>query len=308
MTTLVTGAAGFLGTHLASALREVEGIPAVGADLRAPLQSGYGAFHLVDVLDPGALRGLLRRVRPQRVVHLVGGAFGDDAALEELNVASVQRLLFALDAEGIAARTVLLGSAAEYGVVPQSLQPVAEDCVGAPTTSYGRTKAAVTQLAREARARGQEVSVARPFNIIGPGVPPSLVCGALIARIRDALRSGQSPRIKVGRTDAIRDFVAVQDVARGVAQLACNGTGALAYNLCTGKGHSVQDLLDRLLLHAQAPITVERDQGLLRGGDVDQMLGDPSRAQTDLGWTPRIEFGEAIALSWRWAMGSAAAP
>lgn len=308
MTTLVTGAAGFVGTHLADALREVEGTPAVGADLRVPSTSGYSAFHAVNFRDEQAIRGLLRRVRPNRIVHLVGGAVGDDAALEELNVASARRLLLALEAEGIAATTVLLGSAAEYGAVPVSLQPVAEDYIGEPTTPYGRMKAAVTQLARAARAGGQHVIVARPFNIIGPGVPPSLVCGALMARIRDALRNDGQQQITVGRTDAIRDFIAVQDVTRGLALLASQRSGALAYNLCTGTGHSVQELIDTLLLATPRRLVVKRDEGLLRGGDVDQMLGNPSRAQVDLGWQPQIGFAESIDQAWRWAMGPASIP
>jgi GDP-4-dehydro-6-deoxy-D-mannose reductase len=301
MTTLVTGAAGFLGRHLADCLREIDGVPAIGADLRAPTESGYASFHVVDFRDSGAVRSLVRRLRPARVVHLIGGAAGDDATLEELNVGSARRLLAALEIEGIPASTVLLGSAAEYGAVPVVLQPVREEHAGTPTTPYGRIKGAVTRLAQDARDRGQNVTVARPFNVIGPGVPPSLVCGALINRIRDAMRTGDPRRIAVGRTDGIRDFVAVQDVARGLALLAQFQAAALAYNLCTGEGHSVQDLLDRLLTLARVEIDIERDVGLLRNGDVDQMLGDPSRARADLGWSPSISYTDAIEQSWRWA-------
>jgi GDP-4-dehydro-6-deoxy-D-mannose reductase len=305
MTTLVTGAAGFVGTHLVDAFYELDGAPPVGADVRPPPFGVFRAFHLVDFRDDAAVRLLLRSVRPERVVHLIGGAHGDDCALDDLNIGSARRLLQSLEAEDLEASTVLLGSAAEYGAVPVALQPVSESFEGVPTTAYGRAKSRLSRLASDARLRGQRVSVARPFNIIGAGVPNSLVCGALIERIRGLTVHGETNRLAVGRTNGIRDFVAVEDVARGIALLACHPAPAPAYNLCTGTGRTVQDLLDKLLQLADLEIVVESDADLFRSGDVDQIVGSSARAHQDLGWAPRIEFEEAVARSWRWANRSA---
>lgn len=302
MTTLVTGASGFVGTHLATALAEIDGVYAVGADARPGVSAGYATVHVLDLQEADAVRALLRRVRPAHVIHLVGGAQGEEAALDAINVGTARTLLQSLHDEGIDATTVLLGSAAEYGAVPPEHQPVHEEFVGEPTTPYGRAKREVTRLAQTARVRGQRVTVARPFNIIGPGVPSTLVPGALIARLRAALEGEAPRRITVGRTNGVRDFVAVQDVARGLALLAHHRTPSLAYNLCTGTGHSIQELLDGLLGLADGGITVDRDASLLRGGDVDRMIGDPTRARAELGWSPRITFAESVEASWRAAL------
>jgi GDP-4-dehydro-6-deoxy-D-mannose reductase len=295
---LITGAAGFIARHLAPLLRR-EGIgPIAGVDLRASPSALFNSWRSADLTDPGTVREAIAATRPDLVFHLVGVLGGTEAEIAASNVVTTRYLLSALHEEMPGARTVLMGSAAEYGVVPVADQPVVESFAGVPTSLYGRAKAKVTFMAITAARSGQWVCVARPFNVLGPGVPDTLVAGAIASRIRSAL-FGPPPRaIAVGRTDAIRDFVAVEDIADGLLRIARSGKPGECYNLCTGSGHAIREVLERLLASTGETISVEEDPGLLRGGDVDRLVGSWVKAQRHLGWRPTIPFHESLQAVW----------
>jgi GDP-4-dehydro-6-deoxy-D-mannose reductase len=284
--------------HLAGALQGTPGLYLAGADLRPGDDARFGEWHAVNLTDDSATRALLAATAPSVIYHLVGVLSGAEEAIAASNVLTTRHLLNgARSLPGV--RIVLLGSAAEYGAVPLTEQPVVESFEGRPTTPYGRAKSEVTALARWAASEfGQQVMVARPFNVLGPGISQALVAGALIARLRAALAAPAPRQITVGRTDAVRDFVAVQDVAQGLMRIAERGVPGACYNLCTGEGHSIGEVLEGLLLEAGAPISVVQDPGLLRPGDVDQMIGSRALAETALGWRPRLTFRESLRAAW----------
>lgn len=299
MTSLITGAAGFIAGHLAPVLEARNAGPVVGADLRPVAQVGFDTWVEADLREARAADDLLAGLRPTRVFHLVGLVQGTEEDLRVSNLDTTRHLLRAVQTHAPQASVVLLGSAAEYGRVPPERQPVTEHETGGPTSAYGQVKRQVSALAREAAAAGLRVVVARPFNVIGPRMPETLVAGALIARLRAALTSRPPGAITIGRTSAIRDFIAVTDVAEGVLAAAERGAPGEAYNLCTGVGHSIAEVLELLRAKAGTAIRVNTDPALLRRDDVDQMVGDSSRAQAVLGWRPAVGFAEALDAAWR---------
>ena len=299
MTSLITGAAGFIAGHLAPVLGARRGGPVIGADLQAVARNGFATCLTVDLRDPVACAALLSQVQPSRVFHLVGLLRGTEEEIRASNVETTRHLLQAVQRHAPGARVVLLGSAAEDGVVPPERQPVGETEVGGEAGTYGRAKREVFALARTAAEIGLHVTMVRPFNVIGPGMPGSLVAGALIARLRASLRSDPPGKITIGRTTAIRDFVSVADVVEGILAAEEHGTPGEAYNLCTAVGHSIAEVLEALLAQAGRAIPVEVDPALLREDDVDRMIGDWSRARTVLGWHPSRTFEETLAEAWR---------
>jgi GDP-4-dehydro-6-deoxy-D-mannose reductase len=307
-TVLVNGAAGFVARHLLAALRARDADRVAGADMRAVPAPNCDSWYAADLADPEAVRHVVAIVRPSSVFHLVGAFRGSDEMIRSSNVESARALLDAVCAEAPAARVVLVGSSAEYGVAPLSEQPVRESFEGAPPGAYGRAKREVTALAvRYARDRGVRVSVARPSNVIGAGIPDSLVVGAIVHRLRAAL-AGPPPRsMRIGATSAIRDFVAAEDVAAGLVRVAERGAVGEAYNLCSGEGHSVADVLDRLLALAAAPVTVLRDDALVRAGEVDAMVCSWEKASRDLGWRPAISLDASLRSAWEFSAAVAGA-
>ncbi len=299
MTTLITGAAGFLAGHLAPVLGTRFSGPVVGADLLPVTRAGFDTSLGVDLREAGPTDALLARVRPARIFHLVGLLRGTDEDLQVSNVETTRHLLRAVQRHAPGAIVVLLGSAAEYGTVPPERQPVHEAVAGGSASAYGQAKRQVSALAREAAAAGLRVVVARPFNVIGPGMPDTLVAGALIARLRAALAADPPGAITIGRTSAVRDFIAAADVVEGLLAAGEHGAPGEAYNLCTGVGHSIEELLELLLAQAGRAIRVETDPALLRGDDVDRMIGDWSRAREVLRWYPTHGFEETLVAAWR---------
>lgn len=297
---LITGASGFIAPYVARVVGKSLAERIVGADIRAVAGAPYTEVHVADLTEAVSTRDAVKLASPDFVFHLVGLVRGSEEAVFASNVTTTQNLLLALRDFAPAARVVLVGSAAEYGAVPVEHQPVHETFVGSPTVPYGQAKRRVTELAVEAvRDFGLQVSVARPFNVIGPGVPDALVGGAIIHRLRAAI-AGPAPRsIAIGRTTAVRDFVAVEDVAIGLVRIAERGQPGDAYNLCSGEGHSISELLQRLLGLAGTPITVSQDESLVRARDVDVIIGSNGKARNDLGWQPTISFEDSLMSAWR---------
>lgn len=302
MTVLVTGATGFVATHVIRAVRKAFDGPVVGAARRAEGggQSAFDAFHSLDLADVEASRRLISHVKPRVVIHLAGCISGTPEELRTANVETARVLLDGLRGQGCDARVVLVGSAAEYGSVPISAQPVNETYVGSPAGAYGVSKLAMTRLALDsAQTYGQWVAIARPFNIIGPRTPTGLVAGALVSRLRAALASSDTRTVAIGRTSAIRDFVAVEDVARGLVQTAVAGQRGEIYNFCSGRGHAISELVRLLLAIAGEEISVEQDPSLLRSVDVDQMVGNNEKARRQLDWHPTIDFEDSVRAAWQ---------
>ncbi|MFI5310330.1 MAG: NAD-dependent epimerase/dehydratase family protein [Gemmatimonadales bacterium] len=298
-TALVTGAGGFLARHLVPVLRARGTSRIVGADLRAPADAGFDATHAADLTDPGAASALLSAVAPSMVFHLVGAIRGTEAELRASNVSTAANVLDAVRASARVARVVLVGSAAEYGRVPPRDQPVPEAFRGMALSDYGRAKSEVSALAvRAARDWGMHVVLARPFNIVGAGIADTLVVGAIVRRLRAALL-GPPPRvIRVGTTASVRDFVAVEDVAAGLALALERGSPGEAYNLCSGTGHTVADVLARLLALAGEPVEVGYDDALVRPGEVDALVGSWEKAARALGWRPSVPLDVSLRAAW----------
>jgi len=298
-TTVITGASGFIAQHVARVLRRTRPGRLVGVDIRPSSGSGFDSFHVADLTDRAATQGVLEASVPDVVYHMAGVVRGSEALVHASNVETTRNVLDVLRTVAPRARVVLVGSAAEYGVVPVADQPVVETADCRPTGAYGRAKAEVTALATEAfRDFGQHVGVARPFNVMGAGVPDAMVGGAIAHRLRSALASPAPRTIALGRTDAIRDFVDAEDVGSGLVAIAERGSPGGVYNLCTGVGHSIQELLDELLALAGEPITVTRDETLVRHGDVDALVGSCEKARHELEWNPTTSFHESIRRTW----------
>ena len=222
-TWLVTGGSGFLGRHLLDRLdREPVDVVALG---RRPI-GDCPRFVAADLLDAEGLARALENVSPSVVFHLAGKTPpADSESLDRSNRVATLRLLDALRTLGRPVRLVVAGSAAELGPVPVDRLPVGEDYAARPEGDYGRSKLAATEAAVEAGA-----VVARVFNPIGPGTPPSQAFGRFAARLVD----GDGPMtLQVGDLSTRRDFIDARDVADALIALAIGG-GSGIYHVGTG--------------------------------------------------------------------------
>jgi nucleoside-diphosphate-sugar epimerase len=295
---LITGAAGFIAGHLARALRADHGVVLVGADIRPRAGTLFDDFVNIDLADAMEADRLFQSVRPDAVFHLAGIFQGSDDAIRASNVDTTRSVIAALTRRAPRARIVCVGSAAEYGTVPLGDQPVGETFRGTPVSAYGRAKAEVTSLATDAAAKGVTSMVARPFNLIGPGVPESLVVGAISARLRKALALPGPRTVRTGNLSGIRDFIAVEDVVEGLVRMSSHGHRGETYNLCSGSGRRIADVVDQLIAFSGEEFVTETDPSLLRPTEVDQLIGSPEKAARDLGWRATRSFEESLRATW----------
>jgi GDP-4-dehydro-6-deoxy-D-mannose reductase len=303
---LVTGAAGFAGSHLLDLLR-VEERPIVGwyhpgttppesngaASVGAPL-----TWQAVQLLDPASVREAVASLRPAEVYHLAGAAqqgkswdHADDVL--RVNVMGTQHLLDGLVHAGIQARTLVIGSATVYRPSDQALDETAP--IG-PTSPYGVSKLAQELLAQQVFAHHQlPVIVARSFNHIGPRQGLGFVA-ADFARQIAAIEAGEMPPVLgVGNLEARRDLMDVRDTARAYRALMRAGTPGRAYNVCAGRAYAMRELLDGLLRHSSVHVDVQVDPDKLRPIDQPIVLGSFDRLSRETGWQPEIPMDRTLA-------------
>ncbi len=286
MRALVTGASGFVGQYLLSALRDV----------------GAEAFDCpVDVNDAATLRAALETSRPTVVFHLAAQTFVPHSLATpietyETNAMGTAHLAEAVReyAAGPRPRIVFASSAEVYGARDASEYPLVETLDLRPVNPYGASKAAAEAiLLAEAASFGVDVVIARAFNHIGPGQDERFVVASFAAELA-RIASGGPPQLLVGNLEAARDFLDVRDVVLAYIALARDGEPGQIYNVCSGRAVTVRDVLRELIAIARVPVEVREDPEKMRGTDVPLSVGNPAKLRARTGWEPQIPLVRSL--------------
>jgi UDP-arabinose 4-epimerase len=318
-TVLVTGGAGYVGSHTAKALAAAGYQPVTVDNLARGFAHAvrWGALERGDILDRDFLDGVMTRWRPAAVLHFaalayVGESVSDPARYWRNNVAGTLTLLEAMRYHGVG-RIVFSSTCATYGL-PVRL-PLDEDHPQAPISPYGATKLAVERLLADFDvAHGLRSVALRYFNAAGADPDGDLgenhdpETHLIPLAIGAAL--GTQPKLKIFGTDyptadgtCIRDYIHVSDLASAhVAALGYleAGGASTACNLGTGAGLSVRQILSEVARVAGRPVPA--DEAPRRPGDPPELVADPARARRLLGWTPRCsDVASVIATAYAWA-------
>ena len=291
MRALVTGAHGFVGPYLTAHLESM-GDEVVGVDQD------------MDIANAELVRARLADEMPDVVYHLAAASHvGDswDAPLDVLRINTEGTLNVLLAAhEAGAERVVIIGSAEQYGTVPQERMPITEDTPLQPVSPYGASKAAAEMLGSYmVRGRDFPVVLVRAFNHLGPGQSDRLVASALARQVAENERSG-AEEIHAGDLSPKRDFTDVRDVVRAYRLLAERGVPGEAYNVCSGRAVAIRDMAETLISLSGKPMRVVLDPERLRPVDVPVLLGSNAKLTRDTGWTPDVPLEQTLAdvLDW----------
>ena len=300
MKVLITGAGGFTATHLLRRLRAEKDFFLAGTDMlpARPQVLGLDDYVAADLGDFEQVAAVIRSARPDWIFNLAGMARGSARDLYRINLLGAVNLLEAVKAEAPGAALLLIGSAAEYGIWPESHMPLAEDHECRPVGPYGLSKHAMTLAALDhARADGTKVIVARPFNLVGAGMPTNLVAGAIAQRTRLALARGESA-ITVGNANTQRDFVAVEDAVEAYVKLLQSGAWGEVFNICSGQATSIESIIQTLLSFSPRPMRVVEDESLKRPNDPLVVVGDGAKARRVCGFSPSRTLHDALRAAW----------
>ena len=317
-TVLVTGGAGYVGSHACKALARAGFLPVAYDNLSRGFAQAvkWGPLERGDLLDPERLAAVFAKHRPAAVIHFAAFAYvaesvADPAAYYRNNVVGTLTLLDTMRAAGVG-RLVFSSSCATYGAAEQS--PVTEETPQRPVSPYGATKLMCERLLADYRAAYGLKSIAlRYFN--AGGADPEGEIGEdhdpethLIPLAID-VAAGRRARFTILGDDydtpdgtCVRDFVHVSDLADAhVAALGAlhSGEPRSAYNLGGGAGVSVLEVVKAVERVVGRPVAIET--GPRRPGDPPALVADASLAARELGWRPlRSGLETMIRDAWTW--------
>lgn len=301
---LVTGASGFIGSHLTRLLvREDSDVHAMTStvssmypdrlrDLRQDIQ-----LHEANLTDRTAIGKLVRGIRPEVVLHLgaythVGKSWSRVDECVQSNVQGTVNLLEALADVGYE-RFVNTGTSEIYGSIDV---PFHEDDCPHPVSPYAVSKFAAEMFCRlGVTSHGWPIVMVRPFNAYGPAQSPDRIIPEVIVR---GLRGEPLPMTTGSQT---REFNYVEDLAEGfLAAATAPGVEGALINLGCGEEVAIRDLATRILRVMGDPVEAEFGALPDRPIEIWRMYCDPARARQLLGWQPRHSLDEGLAKTVAW--------
>jgi len=284
---LVTGSNGFVGSYLVPLLRGL-GAVVVGVGLQETDMSGCQEYYRTNLEVLDATRQLVQKVSPDFAIHLagqssVGSSWANEWQTISANVGSSVNLLNALSRTG-PTRVLLISSGEVYGHIARPAQ--VEDKL-APCNPYAISKALVEMTVRPYDGSELQIVTARAFNHTGPGRPPTFFEAYVIHELAVAARTGASKTIlRTGNVDVVRDYSDVRDVVVQYLLLLDTGDAGGVYNVCSGRGWLLRDIIALVGEIAQIDVDIDVDPARLRPNDVAYLVGCSSLPA----FGPRIPF------------------
>ena len=289
---LLTGRNGFTGRYVAREL-EAAGYEVVGlSDRQDPADTGSITANL---LDRGAVHAAVAAVQPDVVLHLAAISFvahGDVDEIYRVNVVGTRNLLDALASAPKSPQLVVLASSANvYGNT--EVEPITEVTPLVPENDYAVSKCAMEYMARLWMGK-LPIVITRPFNYTGVGQSEQFLIPKIVAHFRRGERV-----IELGNTQVVRDFGDVRDVSRAYLAILGSRPVGQTFNICTGVGHSMDDVLDMMADIAGYRIEKRINPAFVRANEVRCLVGSNALLGNEISLGSRIPLRDTLA--WMYA-------
>lgn len=307
MKVLITGITGFAGSHLAEYLLTQKNCKVYGIyRWRSRMENINHLMNKIklfecDLRDAVSVNNVIKQVKPDLIFHLAAQSYVPMSwvapaetlttnIIGELNIFESVRNIGLKDC-----RIQLACSSEEYGLVYPSEVPIKETNPLRPLSPYGVSKVAQDLLGFQyQKSYGLNIIRTRAFNHTGPRRGEVFVTSNFSKQIAEIEKGKRAPVIYVGNLEAVRDFTDVRDVARAYYLCLTKGTSGEVYNICSGKGYKIREVLDLLLELSKIKIQVKTDPKRLRPSDVELLIGDYSKIKKEIGWKPEIPFKKTL--------------
>jgi GDP-4-dehydro-6-deoxy-D-mannose reductase len=299
MKCLVTGACGFIGSYLVEFLvregHQVTGLGRVRTSALAEVGSAF-AFIEADLLDRKSVSCLIDSVRPEIVFHLAAQSHPNVSWKQpvqtfEVNVLGTIFLFEEFLSQKLNPRIIVACSSSEYAPSHDG-QPITELSELVPSSPYAVSKLAQDHLGRLYHEfHGLDIIRCRPFFLIGPRKTGDAASD--FARGIVAIERGSEEDLPVGNIDVIRDLLDVRDGVEALWLLSRRGRVGDVYNICSGRGHSLRDMLAVYKDLASVEVKERLDQGRIRTIEEMVKVGDSAKLNA-LGWSSRRPLRQTL--------------
>jgi GDP-4-dehydro-6-deoxy-D-mannose reductase len=307
---LITGISGFVGGHFVRFLSEkklkyeVHGIsrskPAWDFFFAAPEFINSGCFHQADLLDIPRIKSLIEEIQPDYILHLAAQSSVAESwktpVFSFMNNTNIfLNIIDTVRLNDNFAKVLSIGSSEQYGIVSEKDLPLTEKSPQRPANPYAVARVAQEQLAKiYAEGYGLDICCTRSFNHCGPGQSDRFVVSGIVKQFVQIAHGIQEPVIHIGNGTIVRDFVDVHDVVLAYHLLLKKGKRGEVYNVCSGQGRAIQDIVTILSEMLGIHVRVQQEQTQIRPIDNPRIIGSNQKIRHDLGWHPVISFEQSL--------------
>lgn len=300
---LITGIAGFVGSHMAELLLskgyEVYGLCRPRSKMDH-IESIKSKLHLedADLLDSHSLYTTISSIKPDYIFHLAAQSFvptswGSPAVTLEVNIVGSANVFEAVRQARIDPVIQIACSSEEYGLVHADEVPIKETNPLRPLSPYAVSKLAMDYLGYQYyESYKMKIIRTRGFNHTGPRRGDTFAESTFAKQIALIEKGKQEPVIYVGNLEAERDYTDVRDmvVAYLLAVEKCDP--GEVYNIATGKAIKIADVLNMMLAQSNVKVEIKQDPKRMRPSDVPILIGDSTKFVAKTGWNPKIPFSK----------------
>jgi len=296
---LIFGITGFVGSHLAEHLikhgyevygtiRKQSSLENIAHVLR------HVHLYIVNFEEIDLITEIIRKTAPDYIFFLISARNKENTnVMFKTNIQSTINFFEAFINFSYSHKTIMISSSSVYGV--HFKKAIDEGSPLLPSTLYGLSKLFQEEIVKYyMRNYKLNVLIARPFNHIGPRAYPGLVCSDLAIQVAEIEVKNKPPVVKVKKLDSIRDFTDVRDIVRAYRLLAEEGKSGEIYNICSGQGTSIKNLVDIFLSMTHQRISVEVNEPTMQDFFVDYQVGNNNKISSEIGWKPEISLNKSI--------------
>lgn len=307
---LITGFSGFVSSYFIEFL-EREGIRSsvLGLDVAAPDESvGAGlhyvdcAFRQVDLLDAKAIDNTIYQFQPDYILHLasyssVAFSWKHPASSFQNNTNIFLNLIESVRKLGLRTRILSVGSSEEYGNSKTGDLVLCEDSTLDPISPYAVARVSQEMLSRVyCTSYGMDIVLTRSFNHIGPRQRDVFVVPSFARQVAEIAKSPQKKGIiATGDLSIVRDFTDVRDVVRAYYMLLKQGVSGEIYNICSGSGVALKDILGMLVQTAAVEVQTITNPDFVRPNDNRVIVGSNEKLRRATGWVPQYALSQSLA-------------
>jgi len=304
---IITGFAGFVSRHFLNLLEEYnEKAIVLGLDINQP-DFDYTHFKnikcqlkIVDLLQQSEVENIIYQFQPEYILHLasyssVAFSWKNPSASFANNTNIFLNLLEQIRKMKISCRILSVGSSEEYGNVTADKLPLHEDLELFPVSPYAVARVSQEMLSKVyVQGYGMDIVMTRSFNHIGPWQKEIFVIPSFAKKLCEMKKHGSERLMRTGDLSIVRDFVDVRDVVRAYYMLLHNGKSGEIYNICSGVGTSLNDMINTMSAILGIDVTCETEPSLVRPNDNQIIIGSNKKLVGHVGWERKISIEHSL--------------